>query len=316
MEFLIAADDRTGALEMAGALAHDGAGVVPTLTSLGDLSSVGSRAAVVDLATRHLVSDTAATRAVGVDAIGADPVRPQDRLHAARQLGERARGAARRDGTSGAGGPGLPGARSDVRRGSRVRRRRPGARGRGGSRRADTDQHQPARRPAPSSRGARRRRLPRPHRPRRLARGAGRNRRRRRGHRRRPGRDRQPVGRRRRRAARRHVGGHRRRRCAALRQRGAQRASERARIRCSSCAAVPTRAPSSRSSGPRNRVRRSLRDGYELAVDAVAAGEPIVLAPPAPVERGVGRCGRGDGRRRWRGRCRRSPRSTSSARSS
>jgi D-threonate/D-erythronate kinase len=71
VEFLVAADDRTGALETAGALAHDGAGVVPMLTSLGDLSSVGSRAAVVDIATRHVVADTAATRAVSVDAIDA-----------------------------------------------------------------------------------------------------------------------------------------------------------------------------------------------------------------------------------------------------
>jgi D-threonate/D-erythronate kinase len=71
VEFLIAADDRTGALETAGALAHDGAGVVPTLTSLDDVSELASRAAVLDLATRHLVPDTAATRAVGVDSIGA-----------------------------------------------------------------------------------------------------------------------------------------------------------------------------------------------------------------------------------------------------
>ncbi|HEX4984215.1 MAG TPA: four-carbon acid sugar kinase family protein [Ilumatobacteraceae bacterium] len=71
MELLVAADDRTGALETAGALAHDGAGVVPTLTSLSDLSGVGSRAAVVDLATRHIVADAAATRAVSVDSIGA-----------------------------------------------------------------------------------------------------------------------------------------------------------------------------------------------------------------------------------------------------
>ena len=72
MEFLIAADDRTGALETAGSLAHDGAGVVPTLTSLENLSNVRSRAVVVDLATRHVVSDMAATRAVGVDAVDAD----------------------------------------------------------------------------------------------------------------------------------------------------------------------------------------------------------------------------------------------------
>ena len=72
MEFLIAADDRTGALETAGTLAHDGAGVVPTLTNLGDLSNVGSRAVVVDLATRHVMSGMAATRAVGVDSVGAD----------------------------------------------------------------------------------------------------------------------------------------------------------------------------------------------------------------------------------------------------
>lgn len=71
MEFLIAADDRTGALETAGALAHDGAGVVPTLTSLGGVSGLGSRAAVVDLATRHVAADMAATRAVDVDSIGA-----------------------------------------------------------------------------------------------------------------------------------------------------------------------------------------------------------------------------------------------------
>ncbi|HWM20494.1 MAG TPA: four-carbon acid sugar kinase family protein [Ilumatobacteraceae bacterium] len=71
MEFLIAADDRTGALETAGALAHDGAGVVPMLTSLGELSGVGSRAAVVDIATRHSVADTAATRAVSVGSIDA-----------------------------------------------------------------------------------------------------------------------------------------------------------------------------------------------------------------------------------------------------
>ena len=54
-----------------GALAHNGAGVVPMLTSLSDLSSVGSRAAVVDIVTRHVVTDTAATRAVSVDAIDA-----------------------------------------------------------------------------------------------------------------------------------------------------------------------------------------------------------------------------------------------------
>ncbi len=72
MEFLIAADDRTGALETAGALAHDGAGVVPMLTSLSDVAGVGSRAVVVDLATRHVVADSAATRAVDVDSIGAD----------------------------------------------------------------------------------------------------------------------------------------------------------------------------------------------------------------------------------------------------
>jgi 4-hydroxythreonine-4-phosphate dehydrogenase len=71
VEFLVAADDRTGALETAGALAHDGAGVVPMLTSLGDLTSVGSRAAVVDIATRHVVADMAATRAVSVAAIDA-----------------------------------------------------------------------------------------------------------------------------------------------------------------------------------------------------------------------------------------------------
>jgi uncharacterized protein YgbK (DUF1537 family) len=71
VEFLIAADDRTGALETAGALAHDGAGVVPMLTSLSELSSVGSRAAVVDIATRHGAADMAATRAVSVDSIDA-----------------------------------------------------------------------------------------------------------------------------------------------------------------------------------------------------------------------------------------------------
>jgi uncharacterized protein YgbK (DUF1537 family) len=41
------------------------------LTSLGELSSVESRAAVVDLATRHAVVDTAATRAASVDSIDA-----------------------------------------------------------------------------------------------------------------------------------------------------------------------------------------------------------------------------------------------------
>ena len=72
VEFLIAADDRTGALETAGSLAHDGAGVVPTLTSLDDLSNVTSRAVVVDTATRHVVPDMAATRAASIDAVGAD----------------------------------------------------------------------------------------------------------------------------------------------------------------------------------------------------------------------------------------------------
>ncbi len=71
MEFLVAADDRTGALETAGALAHDGAGVVPMLTNLGELSGVGSRAAVIDIATRHVVADTAASRAVKVGVIAA-----------------------------------------------------------------------------------------------------------------------------------------------------------------------------------------------------------------------------------------------------
>jgi uncharacterized protein YgbK (DUF1537 family) len=71
VDFLVAADDRTGALETAGALAHDGAGVVPVLTRLEDLTSVESRAAVVDIATRHVVADTAATRAVRAGAIGA-----------------------------------------------------------------------------------------------------------------------------------------------------------------------------------------------------------------------------------------------------
>jgi uncharacterized protein YgbK (DUF1537 family) len=71
VEFLVAADDRTGALETAGALAHDGAGVVPMLTSLGELSEVGSRAAVVDLGTRHMAADAAATRAVHVDSLEA-----------------------------------------------------------------------------------------------------------------------------------------------------------------------------------------------------------------------------------------------------
>ncbi len=42
------------------------------LTSLENLSNVRSRAVVVDLATRHVVSDMAATRAVGVDAVDAD----------------------------------------------------------------------------------------------------------------------------------------------------------------------------------------------------------------------------------------------------
>lgn len=72
MEFLIAADDRTGALETAGALAHYGAGVVPTLTSLDDMSGVATRAAVVDLATRHMAADQASDRAMAVDSIGAD----------------------------------------------------------------------------------------------------------------------------------------------------------------------------------------------------------------------------------------------------
>jgi uncharacterized protein YgbK (DUF1537 family) len=71
VDFLVAADDRTGALETAGALAHDGAGVVPVLTRLEDLTSVESRAAVVDIATRHVVADTAATRAVRAGALGA-----------------------------------------------------------------------------------------------------------------------------------------------------------------------------------------------------------------------------------------------------
>ena len=72
MEFLIAADDRTGALETAGVLAHYGAGVVPTLTSLDDMSGVATRAAVVDLATRHMAADQASDRAMAVDSIGAD----------------------------------------------------------------------------------------------------------------------------------------------------------------------------------------------------------------------------------------------------
>jgi 4-hydroxythreonine-4-phosphate dehydrogenase len=71
VDLLVTADDRTGALETAAALARDGAGLVPVLTRLGDVARAGARAAVVDIATRHLAADRAATRAIGVDDIGA-----------------------------------------------------------------------------------------------------------------------------------------------------------------------------------------------------------------------------------------------------
>ena len=59
-----------------------------------------------------------------------------------------------------------------------------------------------------------------------------------------------------------------------------------------------------------------LRDGYELALDAVADGEPIVLAPPAPVEPDGGRCGSHRDDRHGAGGVRRSPPTTNSERSS
>ena len=50
-----------------------------------------------------------------------------------------------------------------------------------------------------------------------------------------------------------------------------------------------------------------LRDGYELAVDAVADGEPDRARAAGTGRADVGGCGRHGDRPRWRGRCRRSP---------
>ncbi|CAN0492439.1 unnamed protein product, partial [Phaeothamnion confervicola] len=63
--WLIAADDRTGALEVAGACARDGAPVAVVAGISNHVRVPG----VVDLATRHLSASTAAERARTVDRV-------------------------------------------------------------------------------------------------------------------------------------------------------------------------------------------------------------------------------------------------------
>jgi 4-hydroxythreonine-4-phosphate dehydrogenase len=67
---LVAADDRTGALEVAGACADAGTGPVAvqvhgSSAPIGDVSAVGAGVVVVDLASRHLAPGDAAERATG-----------------------------------------------------------------------------------------------------------------------------------------------------------------------------------------------------------------------------------------------------------
>src|SRR5258708_5022805 len=66
IELLVGADDRTGALEAAGACADAGAGAVWVGTSAA--GAIGP-VAVVDLATRHMGPADAARRAAGLDAV-------------------------------------------------------------------------------------------------------------------------------------------------------------------------------------------------------------------------------------------------------
>lgn len=68
---LVGADDRTGALESAGAAAHAGVGAVPVVTieTVADASiaSLAGNAVVIDLGSRHLAPAGAAARAVELD---------------------------------------------------------------------------------------------------------------------------------------------------------------------------------------------------------------------------------------------------------
>jgi uncharacterized protein YgbK (DUF1537 family) len=71
MELLVAADDRTGAIETAAALADRGAGPVPVIVWPYRLPEHGSAAVeVVDLETRHASPEEAAERAVAVERPG------------------------------------------------------------------------------------------------------------------------------------------------------------------------------------------------------------------------------------------------------
>ncbi len=69
-EWLIAADDRTGALEVAGACARDGSPVAVVAGSTGHVRVPG----VVDLGTRHVAPSIAAHRAVAIDCAGIAPI--------------------------------------------------------------------------------------------------------------------------------------------------------------------------------------------------------------------------------------------------
>ncbi len=66
IQFLIAADDRTGALETAGACADAGAGAV-TVVVAGEVLDPAGATVVVDLATRHITPAEAAGRAAAVE---------------------------------------------------------------------------------------------------------------------------------------------------------------------------------------------------------------------------------------------------------
>jgi uncharacterized protein YgbK (DUF1537 family) len=69
IELLVAADDRTGALEAAGACADAGSGPALTVTTMEEGAS--HEVVVIDLASRHVSPGTAAERAVTVEGLTA-----------------------------------------------------------------------------------------------------------------------------------------------------------------------------------------------------------------------------------------------------
>jgi uncharacterized protein YgbK (DUF1537 family) len=71
IELLVAADDRTGALEAAGACADAGWGMVEVLTLASSGGGVDGSAVVVDLGTRHVAPGLAARRASSCEPVAA-----------------------------------------------------------------------------------------------------------------------------------------------------------------------------------------------------------------------------------------------------